>query len=62
MTEINSAVGKVTSIGRIAYRKLTDAPFQLTDGGKGKENPSLPFVNLFMKTKKPRLTPRFLLI
>lgn len=35
MTEANSALaGKVTSIERIAYRKLTDAPSRLTDGGK----------------------------
>lgn len=35
MTKANSALaGKVTSIVRIAYRKLTDALSQLTDGEK----------------------------
>lgn len=32
MTVINSAVGKVTSINQIAYRKLTNAHSRLTDG------------------------------
>lgn len=32
MTDINSAVGKVTSINQIAYRKLTNAHSRLTDG------------------------------
>lgn len=32
MTETNSALmGKVASINRMAYRKLTNAPSQLTD-------------------------------
>lgn len=39
MTETHSAAGKVTSIVRIAYRKLTDAPSQLTDGEKVEQKP-----------------------
>ncbi len=39
MTEANSALaGKVTSIVRIAYRKLTDAPSRLTDDRKEEQN------------------------
>ncbi|AEM69823.1 hypothetical protein Murru_0774 [Allomuricauda ruestringensis DSM 13258] len=46
MTEANSALaGKVTSIERIAYRKLTDAPSRLTDGGKVEKNRFKPVVH-----------------
>ncbi len=38
MTETNSATGKVTSIGQMAYRKLTDALSQLTNEWKTSKN------------------------
>lgn len=45
MTETDSVAGKVASMGQMAYRKLTDAPSRLTDGGKVEKNRFKPVVH-----------------